>query len=726
MLPALGQTLIFVALATAAYSVVATGRAFRVVEPSRGAWLDSAHRATLAVWGALMAAAIVLWSLFLTNDFSVNYVWAHSTRAQPWAYKISALWGGQAGSLLLWAWILAAYGLAVAVSGRRTNNALSPTACAVINVVSVFFIGLVAFAASPFAPVQGATPADGMGLNPLLQNYWMQIHPPTLYVGYVGCTIPFAFAASAMLHRRTDDEWLKTVRRWTLWPWLVLTLGIIMGGAWAYETLGWGGYWAWDPVENASLMPWLTGTAFLHSIMIQARRGMLKTWNMTLVTLTFLLSIFGTFLTRSGVVSSVHSFAESNIGPYFLGFLGVALVLSFGLIIWRRDDLMSETAFESPLSREGAFLLNNWILLGAAFAVLWGTVYPSVSEAVVGQQISVGAPYFNRVMIPLGLVLLALTGIGPLMAWRRTSLRSLGRVLRVPILVALAVAPLLYALGQWHTGAGTAFCLAAFVVLAIGGEFARGARARHSMTGEAHGTALLNLLRKNRQRYGGYIVHLGIVTLFVGAAGNAFKIETEPIEMKPGQTMKVGEYTLRFDGLQKPAVLPREKQEEVAAKMMVERDGQPLRGRDGQPYAMYPTIDVFKSANAGDPEAMAGQAPQTARRPEIMSNLAHDLYLALTGYDPDKGTATVKAYLNPLVMWIWISALFFIGGTMISLWPDRARTAGAIGNQPPSAGRRVASNGQAPAAAPQTAARPAVAASHKMASPETAPRGEVS
>jgi cytochrome c-type biogenesis protein CcmF len=496
-----------------------------------------------------------------------------------------------------------------------------------------------------------------------------------LYVGYVGCTVPFAFAAAALLHRRYDGEWLATLRRWTLFPWIVLAIGIIMGGRWAYETLGWGGYWAWDPVENASLMPWLTGTAFLHSIMIQARRGMLKTWNMVLVALTFLLSVFGTFLTRSGVISSVHSFAESNIGGYFLGFLAIALVLSFGLILWRRDDLVADTEFESPISREGAFLLNNWILLGSAFAVLWGTVFPSISEAINGATVSVGPPYFNRVMVPLGLILLALTGIGPLMAWRRMTAQSLLRALRYPLVVGLLMAPLLWALGTWHTGAATAFCLAAFVTFAIGSEFVRGARARHAMTGESVPRGFLNLLLKNKQRYGGYIVHLGIVVLFVGAAGNAFKIETEPIELKPGQTMKVGEYTLLYDGLHQRSDIAPEKEQDIAAKIIPQRNGKPIAFEpDGKPFALYPSIDVFKAEGTSDPEAMAGQAPQTARRPAIMSNAAHDLYLALIEFNMETGTAQIKGYLNPLVMWIWISTIFFIGGTTLSLLPDRRRS----------------------------------------------------
>lgn len=680
--PVLGNLCLILALVAAVYTVGATGFAYRLAAPRRVVVLNSAYNSALAMWGLLTAAAALLVYLFFSNDFSVNYVFQHSTISQPLIYKFSAFWGGQEGSLLMWAWMLATYGLCVARFGRRSQLEIVPTAVAIISTVSIFFIGLITLKTNPFAAVPAAELAnlpnhiatDGHGLNPLLQNYWMQIHPPTLYAGYVGCTVPFAFAAAALLHRRFDNEWVGIVRRWTLVPWIILTMGIIMGGAWAYETLGWGGYWAWDPVENASLMPWLVCTAFLHSIIIQARRGMLKAWNMTLVTLTFLLSIFGTFLTRSGVVSSVHSFAESGIGGYFLGFLGLALVASFGLIIWRRDELDSEAEFESAISREGAFLLNNWILVGAAFAVLWGTVFPSISEAVGGYTVSVGKPYFNRVMVPLGLILLALTGVGPLMAWRRASLPSLWRMFRGPVLATLIAAPVLWWLSSWETGAATSFSLAVFVVFAIVSEFVRGAKARHAMTGESLPMGFLNLLMKNKQRYGGYIVHLGIVMMFMGITGSSvFKIEKDPITLQPGQTMRVGEYTLRFDGLLKPKELPREMQQQVAAGVTILRNGQPITQRDGTQYQLTPTMDFFKAVGVEVPESRAGQPPQQASRPAIMSTLSNDLYLSLTNFDPDKGTATIKTYLNPLVKWIWLSTIFFIGGTILAVWPERRR-----------------------------------------------------
>jgi len=671
MFPTFGFTLLLLAAACAGASCVLTFVAFRAAEAQRARLLQSAHHATLAMWGALTAAMIVLIGLFVSDDFSVAYVAGHSSLRQPIQYKISALWAGQAGSLLLWAWLLTCYAALVAVRGKKNQTYLAPTAAAITGAVAMFFIALIAWKENPF--VVTTAPADGAGLNPLLQNYWMQIHPPTLYVGYVGCTVPFAYAMAALLHRRYDAEWMAVVRRWTLFPWIILTIGVIMGGRWAYETLGWGGYWAWDPVENASLMPWLTGTAFLHSLMIQARRGMLKTWNMVLVCLTFLLSVFGTFLTRSGVISSVHSFAESDIGGYFLGFLAFALVLSFGLVIWRRDDLASDAEFESPISREGAFLLNNWILLGAAFAVLWGTVFPAISEAVTGDTVSVGKPYFNRIMIPLGLILLALTGIGPLMAWRKMSLQKFGQAMRLPILGAIVTAPIFWWLSAWHTGAATAVCLAAFVTVAIVGEFWRGTRARSAMTGERGFNAFTNLLLKNRGRYGGYIVHLGIVMIFVGFSGSAFDKVTEPIHLKPGQSMKVGEYQMTFKTLAQPDKLDSSVEREVNAEMAISRNGKPVLDARGQQFLLHPGVRFYKAAGIDNPEARAGQPPQQAGIPAIMSNPAHDLYLVLSEFNETDRTVSIKAWLNPLVMWIWISCVFFISGTALSLLPEPRR-----------------------------------------------------
>ena len=678
----LGVSFLWLAVACALWNIASTTLAYRVQLSRRAVFLESAHRATTVTLLAITASAFALWTLFLTNDFNNNYVWGHSSREQPLGYKISALWGGQGGSLLLWAWLLGLYAFLLARFGRkaeiRASSTLSekivPTSVAIVQIVTIFFVVMIALAANPFKV--GIPQTNGIGLNPLLQNYWMQIHPPTLYVGYVGCTIPFAIAMAALLHRETGREWLAVVRRWTLFPWVILTIGIIMGGRWAYETLGWGGYWAWDPVENASLMPWLTGTAFIHSIMIQARRGQLKTWNMTLVSMTFLLSIFGTFITRSGVISSVHSFAESNIGGYFLGFIAFAMVASFALIVSRRDILQPDSEMESPISREGAVLLNNWLLLGSTVAVLFGTIYPAVREAFTGDTITVDPIYFNRVMVPLGLMLLALMGVGPLMTWRKMNGAAMMRAFRKPLIFAIVAAPFLWMLSRFQTGAATSFTIAAFVVASMTSEFWRGTKARRKMTGEKTGLAFRNLLLHNRPRYGGYIVHLGIVTLMVGATGNAFKIETEPILLTKGETMplrtenRISEYSLRFEGLGRPTVKSPEKLDEVAAMVTVLRNGLPVKDLRGNNIVMTPSIDFFKAQGDDDNEASAGQDPQTASRPAIWVTPSHDIYLTMSNFDTEKNTVSIKAFLEPLVMWIWVSCLFFIGGTALSLWPQ--------------------------------------------------------
>jgi cytochrome c-type biogenesis protein CcmF len=666
-LPLLGHYLLMLALAAAVGNIGCTFGAFRG-ESKRAALLSWAHRLSAVQWGALIAASATLVYLFFTNNFSVQYVWSHSSIHQPSFYKFSAFWGGQAGSLLMWAVILGTFTFLVARWGRRKNIEIAPTAVAILSFVNVFFIGLILFQSNPFGTIEGKIPADGFGLNPLLQNYWMQIHPPTLYTGYIGCSVPFALAMAALLHRKFDEGFVKIVRGWTLVTWIILFVGIVLGGVWAYETLGWGGYWAWDPVENASLMPWIVLTAFLHSIMLQERRGLLKNWNIALVSLTFLLSIFGTFLTRSGIVSSVHSFAQSDIGNYFLGFLAVAFVLTFGLIYVRRDELSTPAHIESPLSREAALLAGNCLLLLATLAVLFGTIYPTIYEGLTGVPITVEKSYFTRTVPPLGLLILALAGIGPLFAWRKSTplqaLRSIKKPLWFAIIaIPLFVAPLLYFLGRWHTGAATAFLLAAFLFGAMGQEFVRGARARQRATRENFFNALLNAVAQNHRRYGGYFVHIGLAIFFIGLTGSSvFKIELEPRDLKIGDTLAIGEYLLRFDGFLRPQQLAPEKKSDVAAKMTVLKDGQQIA-------VMQPNVDVYKSAGEEGSAAMPGQSEQTARRPAIYSNIGNDLYLALIGYDMTKDTATIKAYLNPLVAWIWISVVIFVGGSFIALLP---------------------------------------------------------
>lgn len=656
-LPLLGHYLLLLALAGAFANVALT------LGPKRAVLQSWVHRAALLTWLALAGASAVLLALFWTDNFAVKYVWEHSAKGQPLPFKLAAFWGGQAGSLLMWSGVLGTYTLLVARWGQKNKIEIAPTAVAILSFVNVFFIGLILLQANPFGTVEGKVPTDGFGLNPLLQNYWMQIHPPTLYTGYIGCAVPFALAMAALLHRQFDERWVKLVRRWTLLTWIILFTGIVLGGVWAYETLGWGGYWAWDPVENASLMPWLTLTAFVHSIMLQERRGLLKNWNITLVALTFLLSVFGTFLTRSGIVSSVHSFAESDIGNYFLGFLAVCLVLTFGTIWWRREELSTRARIESTLSREAGILAGNCLLLASALAVLFGTIYPTIYEALVGTKTVVEQSYFNRALPPLGLLLLALAGIGPLMGWQKSTPLQALRAVKKPLWFAVfaipvCISPLLYYLGQWHTGAATAFLLGAFLFGA--------------MMQELWFSAQAGTLWRNRRRTGGYIVHLGLMVLFVGLTGSSvFKTELEPRDLKVGDTLPIGEYTLRFDGFLRPTELAPNKKSDVATKISILRHGQPVTDRTGNAVFLTPNVDIYKAAGSTDPEAMAGQPEQTARRPAILSTLSNDLYLALIGYDMNKGVATIKAYLNPLVAWIWIAVGFFILGSLVCLLPDK-------------------------------------------------------
>ncbi len=674
LLASLGHWLILLAMLGCALNIGATAWSYHPrAAPKRAAWLEAAHNASFVTWAFIASACALLIFAFLTNNFALAYVAENSSKAQPLPFKISALWGGQGGSLLLWTFVLATYGILVSKGGRRSGQELSPIATSVIALVTLFFAGLVAFAASPWV-VMEQIPADGRGMNPLLQNYWMQIHPPTLYTGYVGCTVPFAFAVAALFHRKFDEIWVTLIRRWVLFTWIVLTVGIVLGGVWAYETLGWGGYWAWDPVENASLMPWLCATAFLHSIMLQGRRGLLKNWNIALVTLTFLLSVFGTFLTRSGVVQSVHAFAESNIGTYFLWFLGFMLVAAMALIYWRRAELTSDARIESALSREGAFMLNNYLLLGCTLAVLLGTLYPTLSQSFGNVRVNVSKDYFNATVAPMGLALLALTGVGPLLAWKKTTLAGAWRVLKFPVLWAIAFSPVLWYLGRWRTGAATAFTLAFFVFLAIGWEFARGVRVLRQKRGSSVVDAGADLISFNPARYGGYIVHLGVAVMFVGLTGSSmFKVETPSILLHKGEQMRVkdsnrdSEYVLRFDGLERPAKLEEHLRDQITARVTVfDANGQ-VTANDAP---MRPKIDFFAAATAANPQTQ-DEAGQSARRPAIRSTPANDLYLVLDGFDTKDNTASIKAYMNPLVMWIWVSQAFFIIGTLVAFIPPR-------------------------------------------------------
>jgi cytochrome c-type biogenesis protein CcmF len=649
----LGSIGLVAALAFAAYAVCAgaLGGKLRSLRLTR-----SAERATLSFFVMVTLAVAALEYLIFTNDFHNAYVAEHSNRDLFTFYKVAALWAGQEGSLLFWTWLLSIYSALAVLLNRKKNRQLMPYVVAVLMGTGAFFSSLVLFVANPFqelslasaAGTQPFTPPDGNGLNPLLQYHSMVIHPPMLYLGYVGMVVPFAFAMAALLTRQLGDNWIRTTRRWTMVPWMLLGLGILLGGNWAYAVLGWGGYWGWDPVENASLLPWLSGTAFLHSVMIQEKRGMLKVWNVVLVITTFFLSIFGTFLTRSGIVSSVHAFAQSNIGPFFAVFLCVIVFFSVTLLFLRVDHLKSENKLDSLVSRESGFLFNNWILLALVFAVLWGTLFPLISKAVQNVSVTVGPPFFNKTATPMGLLLLFLTGAGPLLAWRKTSFQSLKRNFLVPLIVAGVSGAILLIAGVRHFYAWMTLCLSIFVGVCILGEFWKGARTRMKTAGENFAQALYNLTMRNTRRYGGYVVHLGIVLLFIGFAGLAFKTEAKGL-MQEGDLLRVKNYLLRCDGL---ANGDTPNYEYTRALLTVTKDGHAFT-------TMHPEKRFYKASQ------------QPTSYVSIHPTLAEDLYVVLSGFDQNTGKAVIEVFINPLVMWVWIGGVVVFLGTLLALVPSR-------------------------------------------------------
>lgn len=640
----IGFFALLLALAAALYAMVAAVVGARRHYPEL---IISARRALIAVTGLVTLATGVLLAAFLTDHFVIDYVARNSSRAQPLFYKITALWGGQEGSLLFWAWVLTLYSLGVVLRKWHRNRELMPYVIAVTMGTAAFFLALMIFVANPFRLLD-FVPPDGAGLNPLLRHPGMAFHPPTLYLGFVGFTIPYAFAIAALITRRTNDDWIRTTRRWTLTAWMFLSIGLLLGGWWAYETLGWGGYWAWDPVENAALMPWLTGTAFLHSVIIQERRDMLKVWNMVLIILTFTLTLLGTFLTRSGVISSVHSFTQSNLGPFFLGFIGLVLIGSAALLYDRLDALKSQNELDSLLSRESGFLLNNLIFLGATFGVFWGTIFPMISEIVTGEKITVGPPYFNKVVIPIFWLLLLLMGVGPLLGWRRSSPTKLSAQLLRPFVASAAIIAGLWLLGVRQLPALIGFGTCAFVGLITLIEYAQGVRARRRTTGEPWLQALVTLVSRNRRRYGGYLVHLGTILLAVGVIGSSvYKVEVRT-SVAQGESFQVGDYTFTFQGLSSQRTPDRE----TAIAHLVVTRGEEVIG------ALTPNRHFY----------FASQQPATI--PAIHTTLARDLYVSFRSYDPETGLATFEAFLNPLVAWVWIGGVIFIAGTIVAAWPD--------------------------------------------------------
>jgi cytochrome c-type biogenesis protein CcmF len=623
---------------------------------ARGDLIASSRHAVYAMCGALIVAVVALEVALFRHDFNVEYVAAYTSRNLPVFYSWSALYAGQKGSLLFWAAVLSLFGaLAQALTAPR-HRVYLPYVGAITCLVAMFFVSVMLFGqANPFVRLP-YTPIDGNGLNPQLQNPGMVFHPPMLYLGYISITIPFAFAMAALLSKRLDADWLVAIRKWTLLSWLFLSVGICLGMWWAYVELGWGGYWAWDPVENASFLPWLTMTAFLHSVMVQEKRGMLKKWNLALIIGSWLLSIFGTFITRSGVISSVHSFTQSNVGYFFLVFLIVSATLSFWVFARRLPLLQADSTLESMVSREASFLFNNLLLVGIAFSVLWGTLFPILSELVSGTKVTVGPPFFNQVNIPLGLALLAVTGIGPLIAWRRSSAANLRRQFAVPVAAGGLILLALLAAGMRDFYPLVAIALGALVTATIGQEFVRGVAARHRQYGEGWPLAFGRLIARNRRRYGGYIVHAGIVILFISFTGMAFKTEIEAT-LRPGESVTLKSpygwpYTFTHLGISQYDALNRQV---TAATVEVARNGR--------------RIGLMTTEKRQHVDAVGRPTFQPSTEVGIRSDLREDLYIVLAGVVNGTEQTVYRFTINPLVWWVWYGGMIVALGGLIVMWP---------------------------------------------------------
>ncbi len=612
----------------------------------------SAQRSALAVSLLSIFSTFVLAQCLLASNFDVDYVAHYTSLETPTIYKLTALWAGQSGSLLFWLFVLSVFSVVTILQNNRSHLPLMPYVIIVLMVVQGFFLILVNFVANPFAPTDADfVVQNGLGLNPLLQNATMAIHPPMLYLGYVGFTVPFAFSIAAMAKKDMNALWMRTVRLWTLFVWLMLSIGIMLGGWWAYQELGWGGYWAWDPVENASFMPWLTGTALLHSFMIQEKKNMLKMWNMTLIILTFTLCIFGTFLTRSGIMSSVHSFTASSLGPIFLGFVFFILIISFWLLFIRRPFLVSKKKIESFSSRESGFLFNNVVFVTLFFAVFWGTLFPVISEAVRGTKITVGAPFFNQINTPIGLILLLLTGVGPLLVWKRTSKESFIRNFTIPILISL-LALMCFSIIGFRGNVLISFTLSTFVLATISREFYRGIKARINNHSESFLSAFLKLLQKNRSRYGGYFVHVGIVFMFIGFTGHAFDQEKE-FGLKTGESEHLKGYKFVLNDLREEE---RPNHYAWIADLQVKKDDQDL-------MMLHPEKRIYFH-NSPNPDRR-----QPHSELDIHSSMKEDIYSIFNSVDIENNVAYLKIMINPLVNWVWFGGFIFVFGTVIALWP---------------------------------------------------------
>ena len=653
-----GELALWVAVIMAAWCATVSFAGGRSRRPEL---IASGERAAYATCALVVVASLGLWTAIFTHDFSLRYVASFTASNLPKPYLFAAFWGGQAGSLLFWALLLAIMSAIAVYTNRARNRELMPYVTGTLGVLMLFFLATLCFASNPFERLD-FVPRDGRGMNPQLQNPGMAIHPPNLYLGFVATHIPFAFAIGALITRRLDTEWLAAVRRWALFSWLFLTVGIVLGMWWAYVELGWAGYWAWDPVENSSLLPWLTQTAFLHSIMIQEKRGMLRKWNVTLVASTFLLSILGTFITRSGVIESVHAFSRSEIGNWFLAFLVIGIATTAYLVTTRLSDLQAKAQLESMVSREAAFLYNNVAFVAIAFSVLWGTLFPILSEWVKGEKITVGAPFFNTVNIPLGLFLLALTGIGPLIAWRRTSIANLRRQFAAPAAAGVIAGVLLLALGMRDVYALMAYALGAFVGGTLVQEFARGTRARRAMYGENVVRAFVRLIGRNRRRYGGYIVHAGIVLMFAAFAGMAFRKSYGDVQLGPGETFEARDpygdsWTFTNQGLSQ---FKETNRYVTGIALAARKNGGPMR--------------IVQSEKRQHVDAFDNPTFEPSTEVGLIEGARQDVYVTLAGVTGES-VASLAITFNPLVIWVWIGGALMAVGGLIVMWPaaDRRR-----------------------------------------------------
>ncbi len=664
-MPFFGSFSLLLALALCVYTLfsgslalwaIATGRTLAVASDRLR---ETSRRAGLMSFVAVSCAAFALvWAAF-TNDFSVDYILHHTSKALIKPYKFSSIWSGQEGSLLLWAFLLSGYGFVLRLR-HKADITLHAYASTILSAIQIFFLILLVFVAPPFAIVPGGiAPQDGFGLNPLLQYPEMAIHPPMLYLGYVGFSVPFAFALGALMMRYPGEKWIHITRRWTMVTWLFLTCGIILGMHWAYAVLGWGGYWGWDPVENASLMPWLAATAFLHSVMMQEKRGMMKRWNVWLIFVTFMLTILGTLLTRSGLVSSVHAFAQSDIGYWFIGFLLIVFAVCLFTFFRQFDHLKTENHFESLGSRESSFLFNNLILLLACFTILWGTLFPVLSEYVQGSKTTLNAPFYNRVAVPIGLFLIVLTGVGPLLAWRTTSIRAIRRNFILPCIAILVAAAVLMISGlqPWKDDDPTAsiyalvcFSLSAGVITAITSEFLRGAAVVRTQTQKNILSSAILLTRRNTRRYGGYLIHFGIVVMFIGLAGSAFNRSKE-LEMGFGDSIQLNGYRIVCQSFSQDT---NAEYDTDFALLDVFHKGKYLKRLTPEHRTYFPDTDHAQSSTIV----------------AIHSTLAADLYVVFQGTNPDTGRPIIKVIVNPLVNWIWIGVGIVVFGTLIALVPN--------------------------------------------------------